>query len=396
MSHFKPLLKRRFIIMQHRFPKKIAIVVSSPMTVSVFLRHQISVLADLYEVTVVVNLTGVEEQSLRLPNNVVVHHLPIQRQIGIRGDLKALLMLRRLYVSSQFDIIHSVTPKAGLLSMMAGWMAHVPIRIHTFTGQVWAVRAGIVRRILRFMDKIIVGLSTNILVDSFSQRDFLIGEGVLSIDEGGVLGEGSISGVDIQRFVPSARLRSALRQKLCLDENTFMMLFVGRLKVDKGVMELADAFSRLWNQYKEVSLVVVGSDEDDAHAEMTKRLGSAEEAVRFVSFTEKPETFMAAADLFVLPSYREGFGTVIIEAAACGVPAVASRIYGLTDAVLDGESGMLFDVRDVDEMTESIEKLFLDRELCRDLGEKARSRAVTHFSQDNLTNELVSFYKRLS
>lgn len=382
--------------MQSQSDRRIAVVVSSPMTVRAFLAHQIQALAQHYTVTVIANLEEESQGELgNLPYNVTIHSIPIQRQIHPMADLKALWLLWRFFRGEKFDLIHSVSPKAGLLSVIAGWLARTPHRLHTFTGQVWATRSGFARAILKLMDRLIALFASTILVDSPSQRNFLVQQGVVKAADSMVLEDGSISGVDVERFHPDVERRSAIRAELGIEDSAFLVLFVGRLKRDKGVMELAEAFVQLRAQRTDAVLMMVGPDEENLQQQLIDELGDASGQAHFIPFTKTPEHYMQAADLFVLPSYREGFGTVIIEAAACGVPAVASRIYGLTDAVAERESGLLFEVRSVDGLAQAMQRLALDEELCRYYGQQALKRTREHFSQQLLTGALLSLYAEL-
>ena len=213
------------------------------------------------------------------------------------------------------------------------------------------------------------------------------------VEEGAVVLEGgSISGVDCVRFHPDPEQRGRIRKQLGIGDHLFMVLFVGRLKRDKGVIELAKAFVRLRQKRADTAMVVVGPDEESLQQGMRDQLGECEEVVHFIPFTKYPERYMAAADLFVLPSYREGFGSVVIEAAACGIPSVASRIYGLTDAVEDGVSGLLVTVQDVDELAAAMLRLAEDDEMRNRLGAQALKRARTVFSQQRLTDSIDKLY----
>jgi glycosyltransferase involved in cell wall biosynthesis len=307
-----------------------------------------------------------------------------------------LWLLLRLFRRSRFAAIQSVTPKAGLLAMLAGWMARVPVRVHVFTGQVWVTRAGLARWFLKRMDRVIAACATHVIVDSASQREFLIEQGVIDAHRSRVLGKGSISGVDATRFRPDAGARSALRAELGCDGDSVVFLFLGRLNRDKGVPELAAAFAQIAARDPRPRLVVVGPDEDGSQPRMLAALGAAAARAAFVSYTDHPERYMAAADVFCLPSYREGFGTTIIEAAACGVPAIASRIYGITDAIEDGATGLLCAPADAGALAACMDRLARDPDLRLALGERARERALRDFSATAITAELVSFYDSLT
>jgi len=330
-----------------------------------------------------------------ISSKVNVINLPIERNINLFLDLRVLLLLISIFYKNGFSLVHSVSPKAGLLSAMAAWVTRVPNRLHTFTGQVWVTKKGVSRWFLKLLDKIIVMLNTNILVDSFSQQDFLIKEGVLSKDLSIVLGSGSISGVDVNRFQPSKIYRNLIRKQLNIKDDCVIFLFVGRLKKEKGIFELIEAFKNVSEQHNGEVLLIVGPDEEELKQELISRLETCKEFVRFIDFTKVPEQYMAASDVFVLPSYREGFGSVIIEAASCGLPSIGSNIYGLSDAIKLEETGFLVPVRSSKPLERVMLKLANNDKLRSEMGSNARKRAIYHFSQDNVTLEILQLYKRL-
>lgn len=351
--------------------RRICFVVSSPMTVRAFLVSHIAHLSPHFDVAVAANADAIEGLSAPL------FRIPIERRISIPNDLRALAQLVRLFRRERFDLVHSVTPKAGLLAMKAAWLARVPVRLHTFTGQVWVTRSGPARAFLRAMDWLIARCATHVLVDSRSQRDFLIAQGVVSAAKSAVLANGSICGVDGNRFRPRPQPRA---------DGEVVFLYVGRMAKDKGVPDLLAAFARVAQRHPAARLVLVGPDEE--------RLEHAAERVHWVGGTDRPEDYMAEADVFCLPSYREGFGQVALEAAASGLPAIASRIYGVTDAVADGETGLLHPPGDVEALAQLMEKLLAQPELRGRLGNAGRSRALRDFSAKGVSQALLDFYRR--
>lgn len=372
--------------------EKICLVVSSAMTVNAFLIEPIRSLNEQYDVYVVLN-TRHNETAHAVKGLATILHVDIERKISPWRDAKALVQMVTLFRRYRFKIVHSVTPKAGLLAMIAAFLSGVVTRIHTFTGQVWVTRSGFGRWFLKNIDCLIALLSTYTLVDSESQRQFLLKEGVLSLSpaKSGVLGHGSISGVDVTRFKPSAEARARIRSELHIPDGDIVFLFLGRLNRDKGVLDLASAFAGI-NDVR-VHLLVVGPDEENIVQQMSGLATKCGERVHFVGFASKPEEYMAAADVLCLPSYREGFGSVIIEAAAVGIPAIGSRIYGVMDAVLDNFSGLLFEARDVLALRAAMVTLANDTEFRLRLGRKARERATRDFSSEKLASAWVEFYR---
>lgn len=373
---------------------RICFVVASEITATAFLIDQIRRTASQYDVWVALNT---HNRCFLEPYGVdaEVVTVPIEREIRPLADLKALFALWRLFRMRRFDLVHSVSPKAGLLAMLAGFLAGVPRRVHVFTGQVWVTRSGLPRLALKSMDRLLAALTTHNLIDSRSQRDFLVAEGVVSESKSTVLGQGSISGVDSGRFRPDRGAFAAVRRELQVLDQGVLFLYLGRLGRDKGLLDLAAAFAELGRRRDDVWLALVGPDEEGLAPRIRQTCRHCVERVRIVAYTSQPERFMAAADAFCLPSYREGFGTVIIEAAACGVPAIASHIYGVTDAVVDGVTGILHAPGDIAALTAAMARLAHDPQLRRELGEAARRRALADFQMTALTSALLGFYAKI-
>lgn len=364
------------------------------MTLRAFMRNHLLNLSARYDVSAIADFTPDDLSGEWLPGAQLVP-VPIARQISPRADWRALLALVHHFRAEHFDVVHSITPKAGLLAMSAARLAGVPHRIHCFTGQVWATRQGLGRSLLKSADQIIAANATHILTDSHSQRAFLESEGVVRKGRAEVLGQGSISGVDLERFYPDDGARKKIRDELGVPQQACLLLFVGRLNRDKGVLDLAQAFARLASHNDDVWLAMVGPDEGSIGARFENLCGDAMAHVLRIDYTPTPEHYMAAADVFVLPSYREGFGSVVIEAAACGIPAVASRIYGLTDAVEEGATGLLYPAGNIAALHESLAQLCRDHALRTRMGEMARARAATDFSMTSVTAALLAYYEKI-
>jgi glycosyltransferase involved in cell wall biosynthesis len=373
-------------------PTRICFVVSSPMTARAFLRGHLAALSARYAIDLAVDAESADELG-DIRDHATVLPVRIRRQIAPLADLKALVRLFVLFRRERYAAVSSVTPKAGMLALLAAVLAGVPLRIHIFTGQVWATRSGWRRGLLKAADRCMALLATHVLSDSPSQRDFMVAEGIAAADKIRVLGEGSICGVDGTRFRPDAGKRAGILRAQDIPETAVVFLFLGRLNRDKGVLDLAEAFAAQDNE--NAWLLVVGPDEANLRAEMERRLGPALARTRFVGYTDRPEDFMAAVDVFCLPSYREGFGMVIIEAAAAGVPAIGSRIYGVTDAIEENVTGLFHRAGDTAELTRLMASLACDSARRHEIGEAARVRALRLFSREAVTQAWMDFYRQL-
>ena len=374
--------------------KKLAFVVSSPMTIEVFLLPHIKFLLSEFDITVFANFAATDKE-LRVHNlDVTVVPIRIERNISLLRDILGLIQLVKYFYTGKYTIVHSVSPKAGLLAALAGLLAGVPFRFHTFTGQVWANKQGATRYFFQLLDKLMGMLVTRALVDSSSQRKFLIDQSVLSNSNSVVLGDGSICGVDAQRFSPNVEHTSTIRRCLGVDPGAVVITFVGRFKREKGIIDLVDAFSDIAANLEDVYLVLVGPDEEGLVSAIETNVPNLMHKIHITNYTDRPEEYMCASDIFVLPSYREGFGSTVIEAAACGVPAVVSDIYGLEDAIVPDVTGLVFRTGSVNDLASKISILITDKPFRMRLGEQAMFRARTLFSSSVLCKKLLQFYQR--
>lgn len=352
-----------------------------------FLLRHIERLTKSFRVSVCLN-TEESNIPVLLPPEVALTTVEIRREISLWHDGIALLRLWRIYRRGQFSAVFTLTPKGGLLGMLAAFFAHVPVRVHCFTGQVWANKEGMSRFFLKIVDRAIVLCSTHLLADSPSQREFLIEQGIVPASSIGVLGQGSISGVDVDKFHPDEACRDEIRERMGIPQSSICLLYAGRMKKEKGILDLLQAFEVLRTEHPNLHLILVGPDEEN----LLPKDGRA--GIYATGYSNQVEQYMAAVDIFCLPSYREGFGSVLIEAASCGLPTVASRIYGITDAVVDGVTGLLHIPGDVDGLVECLKSLISDASLRKEMGRAGRLRATQDFSAGKLETHLHDYFSQ--
>lgn len=376
--------------------KKIAFVVAIPMTARAFLMDHIAFLQKEYEVHLIANFPTDDDKKEFEAVGLICHSAPIQRAISISGDLKGVFALRKLFKKEKFVCVHSVTPKAGLLTALAGWMACVPNRVHIFTGQVWATRKGAMRMMLKGMDKIIAALNTRILVDGEGQRQYLIKEGVLKEKNSMVPAEGSIAGIKLNRYVISEEVRREEREKLGLKKDDVVYIFLGRLNHDKGIGELYEAFNRLVAEKPNARLLFYGIDEEGYDDKVVNYPNIKKgENYFFPGLTKTPFNALQAGDVFVLPTWREGFGVSVLEAQALGLPVITSDAYGVVDASVEGVTALRCGVDDPEGLYKAMKQYYDNADMRKAHGEAGRKRVVEHFSNEVVSQAWLAVYKEI-
>lgn len=373
--------------------KKICFITAVSGTAHSFLRKHMEAFREEYKVYYVSNEP--DESKIMVPHDGY-KCVGIHRNISVWSDLKAVFALYKYFKAEKFDVVHSVTPKAGLLTALAGWLARVPRRIHIYTGQVWATKTGLMRVMLKFMDKLIAMLNTNLLVDGEGQRQYLIEQGVLKESNSCVLANGSITGVELDKFVTSDEVRARERSKFGFKESDVVYIFLGRLNHDKGIGELFAAFDKLLAEYDNAKLVLYGNDEGG----YDHKVESYPNIKRNVNYffpgrTSQPFETLQVADVFVIPTWREGFGMSIIEAQGLGLPVITSDAYGVVDASVEEKTGLRCKVGDVESLYQSMALYHNNPKLRAEHGSAGRKRVEELYDNKVVTQAWVEYYKTL-
>ena len=374
---------------------RMCVLAATPLTIHFFLKPHIHELAKYFKVTLAFNRRNDPyTPALNLPAQELA--IPISRKISPLSDLLTIFALCRLYARERFDIVVTVVPKAGLLGMTASWLMRVPRRVHIFQGEVWAVKRGPMRLLLKCMDTLTARLATHLLAVSPSEKSFLEKEGVVPVGKVEVLGGGSICGVDTELFRADAAIRGRVRGELAIPEQAVVCLFLGRITADKGVLDLVKAFTLSATTQPNLWLLLVGPDEEQM-GDLLRQLVPKQMAHRILisGFTQNPELVLTAADFLCLPSHREGFGMVILEAAALGIPAIGTNIYGISDAIADGQTGRLVPLGDVQALAEAITRWCEYAEERGEFGAAAKKRVIQDFEQKIVVARYVEFFAKL-
>lgn len=344
-----------------------------------FVRGMLPDLNKKYEM-VILSSPGLEMDEVEREGLARCVAVPMERHISPVKDFISLCKLIKVFRKEKPDMVHSMTPKAGLLCMMAGWLTRVPVRIHTFTGLVWPTSKGLQRRILKLTDKITCACATHIIPE---------GQGVLNdLKEGGitrkpmrVLGYGNVRGIDMTRF--SRRPEVMALAKPLRQDSVFTFLFVGRIVGDKGINELVEAFEKLNAEVPNTRLVLVGFFEenlDPVSSETKQKIESHPSIIAAgVQSGDNLLAFFAASDCFVFPSYREGFPNTVIEAGAMGLPSIVTDINGSREIITNGNGW-----RDADEQTtENTDQHGCSSENCQPLSDEQTTEDTDQHGLNN-------------
>jgi len=374
---------------------RICIIASSPLVVHFFIRGHIKALMEIYDVTLLTN----PENDAYTPSleDLKINLIPIdiKRKVSPWADLVVLFKLFLFLRRRKFDLVWAVAPKAGLLGMLAARLANIKVRLFIFQGEYWASRTGLWRLFLKLMDKVTATTANYLLAVSQSEKKVLESNKIMREGEIKVLGSGSICGVNLERFEFSQNKRKQVRKSLSIPEDSQVLLFAGRLTRDKGLFDLAEAFILVAKARPQLFLLVVGPDEEKIWSNIFDTLGDLAERCKYVGFSVSMEEYMAASDFLCLPSRREGFGMVIIEAAAMGVPSIGYNIYGISDAIEDGVSGILVEKNNIEKLSEAIAKFVDFPDKRKKMGNAAMVRVKKNFDQKLVVQGYIDFIKKI-
>ena len=338
---------------------------------------------------------GERLESLCKEYQVTGHQVEMYRRMSPIKDIKSLFELIKVFRKEKPYMVHSMTPKAGLLCMLAAWITMVPRRVHTFTGLVWPSASGVSRKILMFTDWLTCTCATHVIPEGQGVMNDL--QQHITRKPMKVLGYGNVRGVDMERF--SRRPEIMDKAKMLTEKNMFTFIFVGRLVKDKGINELVEAFTQLYNKYKNVRLLLVGKYEtelDPLKEETIERINtlSTIEAVG-PQYGDDLLLHYAASDCFVFPSYREGFPNTVLEAGAMGLPSIVTDINGSRDIIVHGENGVIVPSKNVDALYQAMEQMFLDKEEMQRMADNARPMIESRFEQSFVQKCLLEFYDEI-
>ena len=372
--------------------KKIIRSVTVPQSIGFFEEVMIRLKRDGYEVVVVTSPgKELDEFKQRNPQKKAIE-VPMERHISLTNDIKSLWQMIKVMRKEKPYMVHSMTPKAGLLSMISGWLTGVPVRVHTFTGLVWPTETGLKRKILMATDWITCACATHIIPEGQGVLDDLKNHKVCTKPMK-VLGYGNVKGVDMAKFNP-ARFVDVKK-----DEDKFRFIFVGRIVGDKGINELVEAFVRLNKEYPSTQLTLVGKYEANLDPLKPETLKLIEENPCIDAcgprYGDDLLTEYMKSDCFVMPSYREGFPNTVMEAGAMGLPSIVTDINGSREIIIHGENGLIVPSKDSDALYEAMKLMIEDTSTREKMAANARPLIDSRFEKNFVQGCLIKFYQEI-
>lgn len=366
-----------------------------PSSINVFCKGLLSELKESegYEI-LVLSSPGPDLDLIKKREKVRTVAVQMERHISPFKDIRSLWNLVYVLYKEKPQMIHSITPKAGLLCMLAAWICRIPIRVHTFTGLVFPTAKGLTQRILITTDRITCACATHVVPE---------GEGVkhdlekyrITHKPLHVLGHGNVRGIDLDHYdrTPDVMAKAASIRK----PNVFTFIFVGRLVGDKGINELVEAFTRLNEKYPDTRLILVGGQEPhlDPLKPATIKEIECNKAIEDVGRQQDVRPWFAAAECLVFPSYREGFPNVVIEAGAMGLPSIVTNINGSREIIIEGRNGIIIPSHNVDSLFEAMESLLTEKEKRIRMAQEARSLIASRYEQYYVRKCLKQFYHQI-
>ena len=369
-----------------------------PMSLNLLLKGQLEYLNNYFDVTAISG-EGNDLEIVKKREGVNVHPIEMHRHISLVQDLKSLWHLYRYFKKEKPDIIHSITPKAGLLSMIAGKMAGVPIRMHTFTGLIFPHKDGYMKHTLIMMDKLLCKAATHVYPEGNGVKEDLQRHHITNKPLK-IIANGNINGIDLDEYNPSLfsdEFKKLTKHKYGINDVDFVFLFVGRLVIDKGLRELVGAFNHLSEKIPNIKLILVGPRENEKSTKKKKMFSVIENNPNIleIGYQQEVRPFYAISDVFVLPSYREGFPNAVIQAGAMELPSIVTNISGCNEIIKDYKNGIIVPKKDKKILEGAMHALIQVPELRKNLKQNTRQIISQYFDKNIVWRELKKEYDRL-
>jgi glycosyltransferase involved in cell wall biosynthesis len=377
--------------------KKLIRITTVPLSLDKILDGQLSFMNNYYEV---IAISSEKDYLIRCAANEGVRykHIEMTRKITPFKDLVSLVKLVSFLKKERPLIIHSHTPKAGIIAMLASTITNIPIRLHTVGGLPLMEATGFKKKLLEFIEKLTYSLSTFVFTNSYGLYNQIIDNNYISKSKIKVIGNGSSNGVDIDYFSPSqvsSDEQIKIKAELGILESDFTFVFVGRVVSDKGINELVSAFDNISRQNKNIKLILVGDQESelDPLSKTTLELLVINKRIISVGFQRDIRPYLSVSNVLVFPSYREGFPNVMMQAGAMGLPMIATDINGCNEIVSQGKNGILIPKKDISAVEKAMITVLNDEIFYKELRSNARNMIITRFERKILCESILDEYR---
>ena len=369
---------------------KIIRATTVPLSLNAFCKGMLRELSEKYEV-IALSSPSEELDEVASREGVRVIAVPMERHISIVKDCKSLWKVWCVCRKEKPEMVHSMTPKAGMICMVAAWIARIPLRVHTFTGLVFPTSTGLKRRILMFTDWLTCACATHVIPEGEGVKNDLLNNGITKKPLK-VLGYGNCRGADMVYY---SRRAEVIEKANLLKKNEFTFVFVGRIVKDKGINELCEAFDNL-SGIVQARLILVGPYEDslDPISDKSRKIIESNPSIEAVGgkFGDDLLAYYAAADCFIFPSYREGFPNTVIEAGAMGLPSIVTDINGSREIIVEGENGVIVPPKDTDALFDAMINMMRNKDARERMTGNARKMIADRYEQSFVRKCLYDFY----
>lgn len=373
--------------------KKVLRITTVPISLKLLLEGQLNMLNRDYEV-VAVSSPGKELEEVGKREGVRTEAVCMERRIALVQDFKSLVDLIRLIRKERPWMVHTMTPKAGLLGMLAAWICKVPVRIHTFTGLVFPSTVGLKKQLLILTDRITCACATFVNPEGKGVKDDLVRFGITR-KKLHIIGNGNVNGVDVDFFDRTDEV--LLRAQTIRKEGSFTFCFVGRIVGDKGINELVEAFLKLVSEFPACRLILVGNFEEklDPVMPVVRQIIFKNERIVFAGWQDDIRPYLAASDVFVFPSYREGFPNVVLQAGAMGLPCIVTDINGSNEIIYDRVNGLIIPPRDKDALWKAMRFMIMNEAVSKEMAGRSRDFIVKRYNRRFVWDKLLQLYHNL-
>lgn len=380
--------------------KKILIRITTvPLSLDKLLEGQLHFMSDYYKV-IAVSSDKEYLEKIGKKEQVETFHLEMTRQITPLKDIIAVVKLFFFLRKTKPFIVHSHTPKAGIVGMLASKLAGIPHRLHTVAGLPLLEAKGMKRKILNFVEKFTYSCATKVYPNSFAMQEIIIENNFCKKNKLHVIANGSSNGINTEHFNPnlfSEIQKNELRENLSISINDFVFIFVGRIVADKGINELTVAFDSISKANKNVKLLLVGDFEDELDPVFTetKVIINSNKNCIAVGYQNDVRPYFAIANCLVFPSYREGFPNVVMQAGAMNLPAIVSNINGCNEIIINNKNGIIIEPKNTEELVNAMNLLFHNTQIREKLAENSRNLIVSRYNQLLVWQNIVNQYQQL-